>query len=326
MSAPNPFAAGPQAAPAQQYQQQAPNALAQAAAPEMAQIRAQNPVVNAFAQQQTPEQAQQFQQQFATTQTAQNGGFPQGAPGQPWTPAQHQQNVPQASVAAPPAPVQQQAPQGFAGGFQPQQAAPAQASSPFAGVTPQGGGGIDPALFGAPSAGGGGLYPKVRDLETRLCLFVVKKRDAEGTAYGDPTKKITNYIVNVAVLDGGPLYASPSKDTPMAQPVLVSETVPYVVQAMTISQVGLQNRLNNDFTRGRIVKIPKDAMAAQLAEAFPGMEPWQALWTWVSQDPARAAMLGSGTYFWGIVEDNSPQADQLVAAFAQNPVSRGLMT
>lgn len=301
--------------------------------PEISVAQAQNgqhPLQQHGASVWTPEQHQAFAaqqaQQFASAAPVQ----PQGLPGQPWSPAQHQQNVPQAYAppAAPPQtpPAQQPpaAPQGL-----PQ--------APFPGGQPQfpgggfpgaqqaaQGGGYDPSLFGAP-AGGGGNYPKVRDLDGRLCLFRVKRRDASGTAYNDPTKTITNYVANVAVLDGGPLYSSPSQDDPTGVPVLVSETVPYVIGDMTIGQLGLQNRLKADFVRGRVVRMPKGKFEESLRQQFPGMEPWQALWSWLAQDASRMAQLVSGTYFWGIVEDASPQADQLVAQFGQHPSCRELM-
>lgn len=284
------------------------------------------PVQQAYAQQ-APAQPQQPVTDTAMRQFAQGQQFAPSLnlPGQPWSPAQHQQNVPQAyTPQAPPAQQPPAAPQGL-----PQ--------APFPGSQPQfpgggfpgaqqaaQGGGYDPSLFGAP-AGGGGNYPKVRDLDGRLCLFRVKRRDASGTAYNDPTKTVTNYVANVAVLDGGPLYSSPSQDDPTGVPVLVSETVPYVIGDMTIGQLGLQNRLKADFVRGRVVRMPKGKFEESLRQQFPGMEPWQALWSWLAQDASRMAQLVSGTYFWGIVEDASPQADQLVAQFGQHPSCRELM-
>lgn len=319
---------------AYQAQQQAaaqPSASTQAAAPEIAQMQPQG---------QVPTQGYAApQQQFAPSPQAPNGEFhtqahgfaqggpvaPQGLPGQPWSPAQHQQNVPQA-YAPPALPVQQPTatPQGFAQAPFPGQQ-PQAPGGGFPGAQAPQGGHFEPSMFGAPSAGGG-TYPKVRDLDGRLCLFRVKRRDVVGTAYGDATKSTNNYVANVAVLDGGALYSSPSQDDPTGVPTLVSETVPYVIGDLTIGQVGLQNRLKTkDFVRGRIVRMPKGKFEESLRGQFPGMEPWQALWTWLSQDRARESQLVSGTYFWGIVEDASPQADQLVNAFAQNPVSRELM-
>ncbi len=292
------------------------NAFLAAAAPEMAQVQQANPV---------QQLAQQMPAQMPAQ--AQPGGFPvqqQGIPqAQPgsFPVQQHTQNgqqmAAQAQQTAAPAfgAPQQQAPaaqQQNPGGF------PAAAAAPL-------GGGYDPSLFGAPSAGGGGTYPKVRDLNGRLCLFVVKKRDAEGTAYGDATKKIVNYIANVAVLDGGPLYASPPPDQPMAQPELVSETVPYVISEMIIGQVGLHNRLKNDFVRGRLARHPKGELEKQLMERFPGVPSWQGLYMAMQQGLIAEHQLGSGSYFWTIIEDTSDQANQLVAAFAQHPAARELM-
>jgi hypothetical protein len=284
------------------------SAFTQAAAPEIAQMP--NPAQQAYAQHQAP-----------PAQAA-----PQGLPGQPWSPQQHQRNVPQAYAPPVAPPVQQQpaqAPQGL-----PQAPFPGQQAQGFGGGFPGApatqGGGFDPSMFGAPSAGGGN-YPKVRDLNGRLCLFRVKNRNSAGKAYGDATKDVVNYIANVAVLDGGALYSSPSQDDPTGTPVLVSETVPYVIGDLTIGQVGLQNRLKQDFVRGRVVRMPKGKFEESLRGQFPGVEGWQALWQWLAQDRAREAQLVSGTYFWGIIEDSSPQADQLVSEFAQNPVSRELM-
>lgn len=333
-AAPQQQAYAPPAQPAQQFpgqvspeefaayqaQQQAaaqPSAFAQAAAPEIAQM--QNPVQQAYAAQQAPP---------APNGYAQGGPVaPQGLPGQPWSPAQHQQNVPQAY--APPVAPQQQAPAPAPQGL-PQAPFPGQQAQAFGGgfpgaQAPAQGGGFDPSMFGAPSAGGGGLFPKVRDLENRLCLFRVKNRASEGTDYNDKTKKVNNYVANVAVLDGGPLYSSPSQDDVVGTPTLVSETVPYVVADMTISQVGLQSRLKQDFVRGRVVRFPKGETKNGLMTAYPGMEDWQALFTWLSEDRSRINLLKSGTFFWGIVPDDSPQASQLVADFAQNPLSRELM-
>lgn len=286
---------------------QQPSAFTQAAAPEIAQM--QNPV-----------------QQFAPTHVQQATGYSpttpaQGLPGQPWSPQQHQQSVPQAYAPPVAPPVQQQpaqVPQGF-----PQAPFPGQQGQGFPGAPAAQGGGFDPSMFGDPSAGGGN-YPKVRDLNGRLCLFRVKNRSLKGTKYKS-AEETTNYVANVAVLDGGPLYSSPADDDPTGVPVLVSETVPYVIGDLTIGQAGLKNRLKQDYVRGRIVRMPMGEFEKNLMMSFPDMEAWQALWTWLSQDPAREGQLKSGTYFWGIVIDNSPQADQLVAAFAQNPVSRELM-
>lgn len=314
------------------------NSFAPQAAPQQApaQPQQQPMISDTAAQQPSPElqQAQQMHQQFATTQTAQNGGFPpappvpaqqqfipappsaiqpgggydpsQGLPSQPWSPQQHAQNG------------QQMAAQAFAPPAHPQSGPAFPAAAPV-------GGGYDPSLFGAPSAGGGGTYPKARDLIGRLCLFHTKKRDAEGTAYEDPTKKITNYIANVAVLDGGALYASPDPKDIGAQPELVSAETPYVISDMIIGQVGLQNRLRNDFVRGRVVRHPKGKLEKHLLESFPGMPAWQALYTAMQQGVIQEAQLVSGTYFWTIVEDNSEQANQLVQAFAQHPSARDLM-
>lgn len=307
----NPFSQPQQQAPAQTFP-------GQVSAAEVAAFQAQ-------------QNGGQVQQQFAPQQApngyAQGGPVaPQGLPGQPWSPAQHQQNVPQAY--APPVAPQQQAPAPAPQGL-PQAPFPGQQAQGFGGGFPgaqaQQGGGFDPSMFGAPSAGGGGLFPKVRDLENRLCLFRVKNRNAVGTAYEDKTKSVTNYTANVAVLDGGPLYSSPNQDEFGGQPTLVSETVPYVVADLTIGQVGIQGRLKQDFVRGRVVRMPKGNTEKGLMEAFPGMEAWQALATWLSQDPANVSKLGSGTFFWGIVPDDSDQANRLVQAFAQNPISRELM-
>lgn len=316
----NPFATGPQAAPAQISDIAAQQFGAPAQAP-------QQQAPNAFAQGQHP--AQQAQQDFAPhaqqfAQAVQQSPA-QTLSGAPWTPQQHQQNVPQAftqtTVPAPQTPAQ-----GLNFAQLDQQAAPAAqpSASPFAGVTPQGGGGFDPAMFNAP-ASSVGTYPKVRDLDGRLCLFHVRNRNSVGTAYGDATKQVTNFLVNVAVLDGGPLYSSPSQEDATGTPVLVTETLPYVVPMMTIGQIGLQNRLRADFVRGRVVRIPKGKTRDNLLAMFPGMEDWQALTTWLRQNPANVNQLGSGTYFWGIVPDESDQANQLVAAFAQHPAARELM-
>lgn len=297
--------------------------------PEISVAQAQNgqhPLQQHGASVWTPEQHQAFAaqqaQQFASAAPAQ----PQGLPGQPWSPQQHQQNVPQAyTPQAPPAQQPPAAPQGlpqapfpggqpqFPGGGFPGAQAPAQ------------GGGFIPEMFGAPSAGGGGTYPKVRDLDGRLCLFRVKKRDHEGTDYNDKTKKTINFVANVAVLDGGPLYSSPNAEDVMGQPELVSETVPYVIGDMIIGQVGLHNRLKSDFVRGRIIRHPKGTLEKQLMERYPGTLPPIALFTALQQGVVTLAMLTSGTYFWTILPDDSPQADQLVQQFAQNPVSRELM-
>lgn len=316
---------------AQAFRAQQPSAFAQAAAPEIAQM--QQPVQQAYAQQQAPNG-------YAP------GGpvAPQGLPGQPWSPQQHEaynqmrengmtaQPPGYVPPVAPQAPVQQPqqfappaAPQGFPQAPFPGQQAPAQGGGfPGAPATAQGGG-FDPAMFGAPSSGGGGTFPKVRDLENRLCLFRVKNRASAGTDYNDKTKTVNNYVANVAVLDGGPLYSSPSQDDLTGTPTLVSETVPYVIADMTIGQVGLQGRLKQDFVRGRVVRMPKGATEKGLMEAYPGMEAWQALFTWLQQDPGNVNKLVSGTFFWGIVPDDSEQANQLVGAFAQNPLSRELM-
>jgi hypothetical protein len=318
----NAFLAAQQAAQAQQ-----PSALTQAAAPEIAQMQPQGQVpTQGYAAPQQQFAPQHVQQATGYDQAAhQAPAQPLGLRGQPWTPQQHQQNVPQA-YAPPAAPPMQQPPaqsQGFpqapfpgqaqqfpGGGFPGQQAAPQ-------------GGGYDPSLFGGPSAGGGS-YPKVRDLNGRLCLFRVKNRNQKGTKYKS-TEEITNYVANVAVLDGGPLYSSPADDDPTGVPVLVSETVPYVIGDMTIGQAGLKNRLKGDFVRGRIVRMPMGEFEKNLMQQSPGMEPWQALWTWLAQDPRHEGMLKSGTYFWGIVPDDSPQADQLLQQFGQHPVCRELM-
>lgn len=328
-AAPNPFAAGPQAAPqvpqqqpaqisdaaAQEFGAQQSSPFAQAAAPEIAQM--QNPVQNAFAAQQ---------------QAAPQGFVQQSAP---WTPQQHEtyNQMREGGMAAAPqgfapqvsAPAPQQAPPAFGGFAQQQQAAPAQASSPFAGVTPGAGGRFDPAMFNAPTAGTGGPFPKVRDLDGRLCLFRVKERNRKGTAYGDSTQESLQHIANVAVLDGGPLYASPSAEDVMGKPELVSETVPYVIPDMIIGQIGLRNRLKEDFVRGRIMRQPKGALEKQLQEAYPGLPSWQALFTALTTAQLHVSQLVSGTYFWTIVPDDSEQAGQLVGQFAQNPVSRELM-
>jgi hypothetical protein len=353
VTAPNPFQGTPQQAPAmisdaaaqqfapspdlqqaatqypQAQPQQAPNAFTQPAQAYAATVaQGQHPVQQAY------DQAAQFAQQ------AVNAPAPapqqQGLPGQPWSPQQHaqagsngfgaqqayapqvQQPQQQFAQQAPPAP------QGFPQATFP----PAQQQMPgmqfgAAQAAPQGGG-FDPSMFGGPSQGGG-TFPKVRDLEHRLCLFRVKRRDAQGTDYNDKTKTITNYIANVAVLDGGPLYSSPAQDDVTGTPTLVSETVPYVVGDMTIGQVGLQSRLKQDYVRGRVVRMPKGETEKGLMQAYPGMEPWQALATWLQQDPARIHQLKSGTFFWGIVPDDSEQAGQLVQQFAQNPISRELM-
>lgn len=334
----NPFPSTPQSAPtisdaaaaqfAPQHQQQAPQQNAFLAAAQQAPAQPQQ---QAYAQAQTfPGQVTQADLQ-AQQQAAQ-------LPGQPWTPQQHQQNGQQMAAQAgyaPPAtpqqfapPVQQQAPAPAPQGFAPTAFPPAQQQAPaggFPGAVPSQGGGFDPSLWGQPSAGGGGTYPKVRDLNGRLCLIRTKKRDAEGTAYGDATKKITNYIANVAVLDGGPLYASPNAEDVMAAPELVSEQVPYVISDMIIGQVGLHNRLKNDFVRGRIVRHPKGNLEKQLLERYAGMQAWQALFQAMSEGLITEPMLVSGTYFWTIIPDESPQGDQLVAQFAQNPLSRELM-
>lgn len=308
----------------QQAQQFAPPVVQQATGYDQAAQQAaqgQHPVQQAYAQQ-APAQSQQFappvQQQA------------------PWSPEQHaaynQQReagmsaIPQGYAPQAP-PVQQQmpapAPQGL-----PQAPFPGQQMQNgmpgFGGAQAPGGGAFDPSMFGAPSAGGG-AYPKVRDLNGRLCLFRVKSRDQKGTAYKDPSKEQINYVANVAVLDGGPLWSSPPDDQPMAQPEMVSETVPYVVGDMTIGPKGLQNRLKADFVRGRVVRMPMGEFEKQLMGGFPGMQPWQALATWIAQDPRNESLLAPGTYFWGIVEDNSPQADQLVAQFSTNPIARELM-
>lgn len=257
----------------------------------------------------TPQQHEAYNQMRENGMAAAPQGYAPAAqqlPQAPFPPAAQQQAAPQFGATQTPA-------QGF-GGFIPQQQ-----SAPASGPA------YDPSMFGAPSAGGGGTYPKVRDIAGRLCLIRTKKRDAEGTAYGDPTKKIVNYIANVAVLDGGPIHASPNAEDPMAQPELVSETVPYVITDMIISQVGLHNRLKNDFVRGRIMQHPKGALEKQLLERFAGMTAPQALFTALQQGLLNPAQLTSGTYFWTIVPDDSAAADQLVSAFAQHPSARDLM-
>lgn len=325
-------------AAAQQFvpQQAAPNAFQQMAQgiDHAAQLAAQgqHPVQQAYAQQ-APAQPQQF----APSPQAPNGelhtqahGFapaqPQGLPGQPWTPQQHQQTVPQAYAPPVAPPVQQQAPAPASQGL-PRAPFPGQQGQMpgHAGPGPHmpAGGGFDPSMFGAPSQGGG-TFPKVRDLDGRLCLFRVKDRNKKGTAYKSTAETI-NYVVNVAVLDGGPLWSSPADDQPMAQAELVTETLPYVVGDMTIGPKGLQNRLKADFVRGRVVRMPMGEFEKDLLGAFPGMEGWQALATWIAQAPGNINLLAAGTYFWGIIEDTSPQADQLIAAFAQHPIARELM-
>jgi hypothetical protein len=314
----NPYATAPQQAPATISD----TAAQQFGAPAQVQQQAPNP----FGAQQFVAAPTAGDPYGAVNQQMQQ---PQSIPGQPWTPQQHQQHgqqfAPQASAPAIP---QQQAPaQGLQFGA-PAFASPAQAQQsgpafPAAATPTQA---YDPAMFGQPSAGGGGDYPKVRDLDGRLCLFRVKDRAAVGTDYNDRTKQVTNFIVNVAVLDGGPLYSSPAQDDVTGQPTLVSETVPYVIKDMTIGQVGLQNRLKSDFVRGRVVRMPKGETEKQLVAAYPGMEGWQALSTWIAQDPSRVHQLKSGTFFWGIVSDGSPEADQLVTAFAGHPSARELMS
>lgn len=333
----NPFQQAPSPAP----QQAAPNAFQQMAQgiDQAAQLAAQgqHPVQQAYAQQ-APAQPQQHVDwnqvgqnlpQAYPGQTAQVQAPPaqtQGLPGQPWTPQQHQQNVPQAYAPPVAPPVQQQAPAPAPQGL-PRAPFPGQQGQMpgHAGPGPHmpAGGGFDPSMFGAPSQGGG-TFPKVRDLDGRLCLFRVKDRNKKGTAYKSTAETI-NYVVNVAVLDGGPLWSSPADDQPMAQPELVTETLPYVVGDMTIGPKGLQNRLKADFVRGRVVRMPMGEFEKDLLGAFPGMEGWQALATWCLQDPNRIHQLAAGTYFWGIVEDKSPQADQLVDAFARHPIARELM-
>lgn len=315
----NPFATAPQQAPAMISDQ----AAQQFGAPAQPQY-SPGPQAD-YAQ---PVQHQQAQPGQQLAQQA-------GVPGAAWTPAQHAAQVPQMGAPqqayAPPAQqlpqapfppaVQQQAAPAFA---QPQQA-PQGFGAPAQQAAPTTGGPFDPSMWGAPSPGGGGTYPKVRDIEGRLCLIRTKNRNSPGTDYNDKTKTTNNYVANVAVLDGGPIYASPNAENPMAQPELVSETVPYVVSDMLISQVGLQNRLKNDFVRGRMMRHPKGELEKQLNERFPGMAAPFALFTALQQGMLQQSHLVSGTFFWTIVEDASPEADQLVSAFAQHPAARELM-
>lgn len=313
----NPFESAPQSAPA------IPDAAAQQFAPQQAQPNAfQQAAAQAPGQPWTPEQHQAYGQaqgqpgyapapQQAPAQFAQQPVNPTGTPAFPANQQFAPQQAPQAAYAPAPAPQYAPAP------------APAQPSFVPQGATPgvpafaQPGGQISPDLFNAPAAGGVGRRPGWRDLQNRFVLVRVTARGIMRDTYDKKAKEPT-FDANIAVLDGGQIVMSPKMGDPTSVAEVFSDKVPCVIDGMIVTSKGLQNRFKTDFTRGRIVREPINDLQKHLKEV-PGDEPlWWKLEAWLAQDPKRVHDFKQ-SIMWSIVDDPSPEANALTAAFLQTP-------
>lgn len=342
----------PDTAPPQFAQQTAPNAFAQQAQftpAEVAQMAGPTGAQPSGYMQATAQMVDQVRQR--APQTA-----PNGMPGQPWTPQQHQAsgqapygNAPQ-PVPATPQPtdpaaqftahaayqqapanfqthqayVQQQAPQATAPAFatQPQSngvPAFAQQAQPQMGAPAfaQPGGAVDPGIWSAPAAGGMGRRPGWRDLRGRFVLIRVTARNVERDTYDKKGKEFT-LDANIAVLDGGQIVMSPKMGDPNSVAEVFSNVTPCVIDGMIITSKGMQNRLKTDFVRGRIVREPIHDLQKMLKDTA-GDEPlWWKLEQWLAQDASRVHDFKQ-SIMWSIVEDSSPEANALTASFCQSP-------
>jgi hypothetical protein len=159
----------------------------------------------------------------------------------------------QQPAAAPPAPVQQPQQQHYT--QQPQQAYAAPAAnggSPWPAGATAGAPNLvaQPGQFSTPpppSASNGGGQPKPADLQGRL-LLILPERLERGVpsrftdrATGQPQLQ-DKLTATVIVLDGGPLYWTPTRSGQPQQPR--NEQVPYVIKNMWITQSKLIEQLD----------------------------------------------------------------------------------
>lgn len=236
----------------------------------------------------------------------------------------------------PMAAVQQQPPQGFAPapsatppayfGGQPPVQQQAQNSPPWGqqqapAAAPWAAPGQGGDAFSAPSSGGAGPRPALRDLEGRLVLIRVVERNVMRDVYqAKPTdpQEPTN-TCDLAVLDGGPVIMSPKVNEPQSVPTKWGDA-PCTIDGMIIRNKGVMSRTKAPLTLGRIAKAPLPALTkrADWPNAPEGTPDHVVLAYWIQQAPSREFEFKT-QMFWTVVNFTEQDAQVARDWLAANP-------